>query len=65
MEKTLFPTEPLRRDNGRFASPAQKAIDEAIKWKRAYMHLLSVHTGAANRIRKLTEENIKLKQLLK
>jgi hypothetical protein len=59
------PPEPLRRDNGKFATPAQKAIDEAKKWKRAYLYLLSVQTGAADRIRRLTEENIKLKQLLK
>jgi len=65
MKQTLFTPEPLRRSNGRFASEAQKALDDAAKWKRTAMYLLSVNQGTADRIRRLTEENERLKQLLK
>ena len=50
-----------RLPNGRFASPIQKAKNDAMKWHSNTQYLLSIMEGNYKAIRRLTEENRQLK----
>jgi hypothetical protein len=55
-------TKPLRV-KGKYASKLQKAEHEAKKWKDQSAILLSMIQGQYKTIRRLSEENLKLKAI--